>query len=533
MSWRERAKPADDWRSRAKAADVHASSGGHPDSAPTPDMEQPETTPIDPREIEIRQADEEQRKRQLAASLSHGQSLASLPEDERRAFEERGNVGAAAEALSFARGATGPLGSHLDEISGAVKSGSFSGPEYEAEKRKAGEVMNIATRRNPVGPIVGAMMLPNPSSAAGRIGLNAVEGVSEGFGEAEHLDSGSIPAALKKAALSAVLTSLTEGAAKSAKAGGSNLTDRTTAARQALKASGLRGGISSQLAKRGLDDADALDLGRAALDEDLIPFGGSKAAVRDRAARLKEMSGNSYGAQLAAGDAAGKLDYEELTNAMLEPYNNANAVKQGAGAEALNLVDQFERQGRKTPGSFVGAADAKASAWDSANFSDTAKNSPRLYRETMGAGAENITDQLGRIDPDAAAALKVAGKRYGVASDVHALAKEAAQRELENNILGMTELLAGIGGAAAGAPSGSMLASGAGGVAAAFLGGLAKRRGNAAAAVTLNKMQPLGGALDMLGDVTQRAGAAIPEETRSGGLLGEYMPFLNEDEREK
>jgi hypothetical protein len=522
--WRKAAAEAD-WRMQAGGAQ-----GGPPGNEPInhdADVYPPET-PIDTREVQRRESEAEYKRQALANSMSGGQWLADLgkrdPEAARR-FSDRQNVGAVADVLSVARGASGPFGSFLDEAAGAVKSGHVSGPEYERAKGDALQTVDAATHKTPIGPIIGAMMLPQPSTVVGRVALNTVNGAAEGVGGAKSLE-GAPTEAMKKAAVAMILSILSEGVAKGAKGGGENLTDRTTAARQALKASGLRGGLNSQLAKRGMDEADALELGRNMLDEDLIPFGGSKAAVRDRAAALRDQAGTSYGAQLAQGDVRGALDYEELGNAMLGPYNASDEVRKAAGGQALDLVDQFERQGRATPGSFVGAGKAKASAWDSANFSDTAKNAPRLYRETMGAGAANIREQLARVDPKAAAALDEAARKYGIGSDAYALAKEAAQRELENNNLGMTELLMGVGGAAAGAPSGNMLASGATGAGAAFLGGLAKRRGNAAAAVTLDKLSGLGEPLGMLGEGVQRAEAAIPEETRSEGLLGKYLRML-------
>jgi hypothetical protein len=531
--WRETAKGGD-WRKRAMSSGG-AEGGPSSDEPLNAEADIPVAPPPKtPAEMQ-RDAEEAQYQKNVDAnSLTRGQWLQDLARrdpDAARKFVNRRDTGAAAELLSVARGASGPFGAHLDEMAGAVKSGHISGPEYEREKRLAQQTLDAATGHAPAGPIIGAMMLPQPSSALGRVALNTANGASEGFGDAQTLDKAPTEA-MKRAAVAAVLSVLGEGISKGARSSGENITDRTTASRQALKAAGLRGGISSQLAKRGLDDADALELGRNMLDENLIPFGGSKASVRDRAAHLRDMAGNSYGAQLAKGDAMGSLDYNELGNAMLGPYNAADAVKQSAGKQALDLVDQFEAQGAKTPGSFVGAGRAKASAWDSANFSDTAKNAPRLYRETMGAGAQNITEQLARIDPAAAEALQTAAKKYGVGSEAYSLAKEAAQRELENNTLGMTELLSGIGGAAAGAPSGNMLTSGAAGLGTAVLGGVAKRRGNAAAAVLLDKLSPAGGAVSALGDAVQRAEPALVEEERPGGMLNEYMRLLNNKDDE-
>ena len=525
--WRKTAGGGD-WRTQA-AYESHATGGGSPDTAERPRVvEPPAETPIDPHEVALREADEQQRRTQLAASLSHGQSLAAAPEAERKAFLERQNTGAAAEGLSLARGASGPFGAHLDELTGAAKSGSFSGPEYEREKAKAQATIDAATGHAPLGPIIGAMMLPQPASAAGRVALNTGLGASEGVGEAKTLQGAPTEAA-KKAAVAAVLSILSEGIAKGAK--GSEGAMARGAENQALKAAGLRGGIGSQQAKMGLDDVEAQALGRRFLDEDLIPFGGSKTAVAERAERLRRQAGADIGAQLTVGDVGGRLDYDEFGNAALRPFNEADAVMQGAGGKSLDLVDQLHAQGVMTPGSFSGANRAKSSAWGSARFDEDAPNAAKLYRKTTGAAARNIEDQLRRVDPGAADALAVGNEKYGVAADALTLAKDAARREQANNTLGMTELLAGIGGASLGGAGGSPLAGGTAGLTTALLGGLAKRRGNAAAAVLLDKLTPAGVPLRYAGELVQRTEPALVEESRQGGLLDEYLAFLNEKGR--
>ena len=245
--WRKAASGGSDWRMQAGGAQ----GGPSGDEPINPEAYiPPAETPVDPREIELRQQESEHRKRALASSLSGGQSMGSAPKAEREAFQERLPTGAVAEALSVARGASGPFGAHLDEAAGVLKSGSLSGPDYEREKRLAQQTIDAATGHMPAGPIIGAVALPQPSSAIGRVGLNTVLGASEGVGEAESLKDAPTEA-MKKAAVTAILSILTEGAAKSAKGMGSNLSNRETASRQALKAAGLRGGIGSQLAKRG------------------------------------------------------------------------------------------------------------------------------------------------------------------------------------------------------------------------------------------------------------------------------------------
>lgn len=540
-SWRDRAKH-DSWKSRAEPVDAAtqaayesaATGGGSPDGAERPRAADPAPTPIDPREIQIREEEAEHEKQSLANAISGGQYLHDLGKRDPKAaqrFSDRQGVGAAAEMLSLARGATGPIGAHLDEIAGAVKSGHLSGPEYEREKGLAHQTMTAATRHAPVGPVIGAMLLPQPASALGRVGLNATVGASDSLGEARKFD-GATTDAMKKAAVAAVLSALTEGAAKAAKGSG-NFMSRA-AEEQALKAAGLRGGITNQAKAMGLADMDeARALGRRMLDEDLIPFGGSKDAVLKRADALKGQAGSSIGAELAGADISGvPFDYDEMANAALEPFNNADMVMRRTGGKSLDLAEDLMGQGKLTPGQFSGANRAKSSAWDSATFAEDAPNAARLYRQTTGAAAGNIADQLRRaVGDEGADAFKAANEKFGVGADTATLAAEAARREGANNSLGMTELLTGIAGATMGSASGRPVLGGAGGITAAFLANLAKKRGNAAAAVALDKMSALGPSLDVAGDVAQRAGAAAPVEmSREGGLLQPYLDLIAEDE---
>lgn len=481
----------------------------------------------------LKAANEQHERERMANEMSHGQWLSSVGKSDPAKAENYANrrdVGAAAEMLSVARGAPF-VGSHLDEMAGAVQSGSLSGPEYEKKRDLARQTLDAAVSHAPVGPLVGSALLSPamPKSAFGRIGLNTAAGASQGFGEARTLDQAPRKA-LNDAIVAAMLSSLAEAASKGGIAAEPAM--RKGAETQALKAAGLRGGISNQAQKMGLSDmAEARALGRRFLDEDLIPFGGSKEAIEKRAQAMMDQSGNSIGATLAQADTSGvPFDYDALGAAARGPYNAADAVARGTGAKSLDLADKLAEQGTLTPGSFSGANRAKASAWDSANFAEDAPMAARLYRQSVGSAARNIEDQLRAVNPAAADALRSANEKYGVAADALQLARNAGTREQANNALGLTEALTGIGGATLGSSTGHPITGALAGVASAALTNLARRRGNAAAAVLLDKMSgPVGGTLGVIGQGVRAAEPMLVEESnRSGSPLEPYLDLLKE-----
>lgn len=262
-----------------------------------------------------------------------------------------------------------------------------------------------------------------------------------------------------------------------------------TAENQALKAAGLRGGITNQVQRKlGLStEEEARALGRQFLDEDLIPFGGSKEQVAKRAEALQGQAGNAVGSVLDRAEMSGsKFDYDALAGAARKPIDTASSVASDlSGQKAYSLADALEAQGAKTPGSFKGANAAKSDAWKSARFDDEAPMAAQLYRKAVGAARDDIQRQVGdAIGPEAAADLANANQKYGVAADALKLARNAGTRDQANSTLGLREqlmLAAGLGGGAGASLGHGLegLALGAGG---ALLSNIGRKRGNAAAA---------------------------------------------------
>lgn len=264
---------------------------------------------------------------------------------------------------------------------------------------------------------------------------------------------------------------------------------RDAAETQALKAAGLRGGITNQVQRKlGLStEQDARELGRKFLDEDLIPFGGSKEAVAKRAEALEGQAGNAIGAVLTKADTSGaKFDFDAFADAARQPIldpSKTTAVARTQAGKALGLADALEKQGVDTPGSFLGANRAKSDAWKSARFDDDAPVAAQLYRKAVGGARDDLERQVrAALGTNDAEALSTANRRYGVAQDALKLARNAGTRDQSNSTFGLREALLSSGGAGTGAtllgPEGAAL----GAIGGAVLANLSRKRGNAVAA---------------------------------------------------
>jgi hypothetical protein len=248
---------------------------------------------------------------------------------------------------------------------------------------------------------------------------------------------------------------------------------------QALRAAGLRGGISNQLRQQlGVENmSEARQLGRQFLDEGLIPAVGSAESVGKRAQALEGQAGGSVGSIMNEADvstmrapqpqpimgqtSAGRpsnmpqpkpgFDFDAMSKASHGALNDSTMVAEGQASKARALADAFAAQEQRTPGSFVGANKAKSDAWRSANFSADAPMAAVLYRKAVGAGRDDIARQVAQaIGPGRAADLAAANKKYGIAADALKLAENATTRDAAKKGIGMHEALALLGGATAG-----------------------------------------------------------------------------------
>lgn len=354
-------------------------------------------------------------------------------------------------------------------------------------------------------------------------GTGILHGATTSQGDLTKFDRGDLKKVLTDALLGGALGGIGGGAAGGV-LGKASPKLRSVAETQALKAAGLRGGITNQVQKRlGLStEQEARELGRKFLDEDLIPFAGSKESVAKRAESLQQQAGQSKAAVLDEAEMSGTpFDYASFAKAARDRVASESAVAtQLSGQKASALEKAFEAQGKQTPGSFIGADKAKSDAWKSARFDDEAPMAAQLYRKATGAARDDISRQVeSALGKDKAGQLADANAKYGVAADALKLARNAGTRDQANSSLGLREqlmLAAGVGGGVGGGIGHGIEGLGVG-LGGALLANVTRKRGNAAAARFADYLS------NRSGGVTGGAAA---------NALSPYLELLKKDEEE-
>lgn len=172
--------------------------GGAPDSAPSKTVGQVGGRTATPIDIPDDPEREKQKIRDNMAQLSHGQGI---PPNEQEPRELRTTAAALGEGIATARG-TPLVGSHLDELSALLQTGSASGPAYQKKLGESRSAVTQAVKDNPMAPLFGSLAFAPalPSSAAGRIALGTASGVSEGVGSAPSMSEAVRPGLIGGAA---------------------------------------------------------------------------------------------------------------------------------------------------------------------------------------------------------------------------------------------------------------------------------------------------------------------------------------------
>jgi hypothetical protein len=360
------------------------------------------------------------------------------------------------------------------------------------------------------GELAGAVMSPGPKAAKGATGLakagqlakagaayGAAAGV--GYGRAKGLED---PEQLLMEAGAGAGTGavLTPAAGVASERIAPKLREMSQEA--ALRAVGLRGGIMSQLGRRGYGSmAEARDLGQAALDLELIRPLRTVEDVAERASFAKSTTGARIENVMADAEAgaAKRADAiraaNEAARASARPgaptwdqpippeFDFADAQRaatnriqgpDGLTAEAvdrsgpaLELVERMGRQGTMKP-TFRAANQLKSDMYGGINYKTDVPLSTQLQRQAVRGLRESIESQVENVTDSAVAdELRMANSQYGYLADLTDLSREAGNRSLENQtkLWDPLTLSAMASGAAAGAST-----AGAGGGAMGALG---------------------------------------------------------------
>lgn len=326
----------------------------------------------------------------------------------------------------------------------------------------------------------------------------------------------------------------------------------------ALKALGARGGIANAMRDMGYESAEeARELGREALKRGVVTPWASKDVIRKRAQAMGERAGESIGevvdsadeaaaaalkAQQAAstpanvtklknlpqdvaGDAvesvddiadeavdavtqnAKPFDYREAAIAANERIRNLDAQSLRASGPATAFIDDVLAQDHITPGKYLGARQLKTVAGKTVNWSDEAPLAPSLKRKAVKGFTDDFQRQIGEaVGEKQLSKLREANKTFGLASDMEALATEAATREAQNRSFGLIGTIMAVGaGSAIGGTKGVVA-----GMAVPLIEKVARERGPAAAAAyqarAANFLQKYGPKLE---DAAQKGGVSL------------------------
>lgn len=375
-----------------------------------------------------------------------------------------------------------------------------------------------------IGSAIVAPELPiiKGAGALKNIGRGAIMGA--GYGAAQN--PGDVPGEVTPLQVGERLSNAKTGAALGAAVGGAGaLIDkgakalkgsaeaaRETANAQAVKASG---GMLKDFRK--LSENDKVDeLGKFALDSGIVKAGDSVKDVAEKSDSFRQKVGNElksiYKSAQEYFDKKGISEIEgfnpakskadilrKIETEMKTDPHKAASVK--AASDYLEqLSGEFGEQGLNPKQ----ANDIKTKLDKYINYNrrsampDPAKEQAYSYmRDYINDAVKTHIDEIGKKieNPDLAKRLAKANKDYGYAAELQKISEDKVNREMANNVLGLTDVIAGAGGAAAGSVIGEEKGhAGAGAALGLLAGGLskgAKKFGPAVLASAADKAAPI------------------------------------------
>jgi hypothetical protein len=179
-----------------------------------------------------------------------------------------------------------------------------------------------------------------------------------------------------------------------------------------------------------LGTAATRKLGREMLDDDLIPFGGSKTAILERAQAARGKAGGEMGETLKFVDSIVPegFDWPRARLRLLERAEKLNPVQEDLVRQAVTRMDdQFGRAHSRKLG-FKVANEMKSDLGDTLNWVTDPKVKMKLQRQLYGLFNEEIEQQLGEaFAREAVPAMRGAGARAATGpSDFVDLRKQKA-----------------------------------------------------------------------------------------------------------
>lgn len=235
---------------------------------------------------------------------------------------------------------------------------------------------------------------------------------------------------------------------------------RTGSQNSALKAIGLRAGISSQLEKRGYETADdARQLAQRAMDLGLIKPFGKAADVAERGGFAKDIAGARIEGALADADAAAlrpgagfdadRGSWQAASAVMGHEGLSPTAIREGT--RARRLVEDISKLPTVQDSTFKNANKLKSDMYDGIDYGTSPALRTRMERKAAGGLRQSIEDQIAETaGPEVADQLRMGNKDWGDLSDITGLAKEESRRQLERKSMTALDWASVLGAGAAG-----------------------------------------------------------------------------------
>lgn len=389
------------------------------------------------------------------------------------------------------------------------------------------------------GMVAGSVAAPGPKASkaltklGNRVVQGAVTGAATGAGAAEEL--GDVPGGVARGgATGAVVAPLVGGAFDKAGKWLSN-----SALGNALKAIGLRAGISNELQKRGYETVEeGLDLGKQALEAGVIRPFRAAADVARQVSQQKPIYGELIEGAVAAGDEAVAREAAEAaaagsgkpvfgfdaTAAAAKAEGNLGALSPTAAREATRaqkLVEDVRALPEFGQATFKGANKLKQDMYEGISYAVDPALKTKLERQAARGLKESIEEQLAaRAGPEVADQLRMANQRYGALTDIGEMASDEATRQAGRKSLTAMDLAAAAGFGLAG-----QQAAGAGGASAALLPIAARYLGPRVPSTLAVGQRALGRVLPKLADPA--AGVAARAATKASELSDEEKQAID------
>ena len=426
---------------------------------------------------------------------------------------------------------------------------------YRQDRDKARAERAAGAKANPktalASQLAGALTTPPVFGAGSRVGGMTLKGpgAAVASGTATGLLSGvgasdaEMPGDVAKEGLTGGAFGAVGGAVGAGLGRGAEVGLKKVSNMAALKALGVKAGISDSLKQRGYE---ALEEGRALADDTMKsgvirPFRTAEDVAQQAAERQQYVSGPIIEDVMTQGNAAPQaFDFDEAAWTAADKLMSRgrpmaaplNPQEQAVGRPAMSMVKRIADT--STPeglGSFSEANRLKQGLQNSVNYGlNATKESTQMQRAAAAGMRESIENQVARnVSPEAADSLRAANQGWGTMEDIKQIATEEARRQAQRKFPLMQTLMGGAAGAGA---SQSVLGGAVGGMAAAtahYLGPRVPSTVAWGAAKALPMTERLGPAAsasiaDPLGPLRQYLGLSPEERKKSSVQAFEAAP---------